>query len=57
MIVYNEGEHCRLTIFEALGLSAGRHLQEGLRKIDTKRVKNAYIPGNKNVINIAKHFL
>ena len=25
VIVYNEGEHCRLTIFEALGLSAGRH--------------------------------
>ena len=33
VIVYNEGEHCRLTIFEALGLSAGRHLKEGLRKI------------------------
>ena len=41
VIVYNEGEHCRPTIFEVLGPSAGRHLQEGLRKMDTKRVKNA----------------
>ena len=41
VIVYNDGEHWRLTIFEALGLSADRHLQEGLRKMDTKRVKNA----------------
>ena len=36
VIVYNDGEHCRLTIFEVLGLSAGRHLQEGLRKMNTK---------------------
>jgi len=50
VIVYNDGEQKRLCIFQALGLNAGCHLQRGLYKLDEKRVKNAYIPGQKGVI-------
>ena len=49
-IVYNEGEVSRVTIFRALHLNASNHLQKGFRKIDEKRLDNAYIPGQKSVI-------
>ena len=49
-IVYNKSELSRLTIFQALDLSAERHLRNGLEKIDTLRPKNAYIPGQKSVL-------
>ena len=49
-IVYNEGELSRLTTFQALGLSAGRHLRDGLCSLDAQRLKNAYVPGQKAII-------
>ena len=49
-IAYNDGELGRLNIFHVLGLSVGKHLRNGLRSIDVKRLQSAYVPGIKSVI-------
>ena len=49
-IAYNDGELGRLNVFYILGLSVGKHLMNGLRSIDVKRLQSAYIPGVKSVL-------
>lgn len=49
-IVYNEGERGRLRIFQVLGLNYGEHLQESFNLLDSSRVQNAYIPGQKSFL-------
>jgi hypothetical protein len=50
-IVYNEGELGRLPVFDALNLSRSSHLRRGLIAIDSNRVKQGYVPGQKLVLN------
>ena len=50
IIAFNDGELARKTIFSALGLNCGVYLTRGLEGIDRKRLKTAYIPGQKAVI-------
>ena len=49
-IAYNDGELGRLDVFHVLGLSAGKHLRNGLGSIDVKRLQSAYVPGVKSVL-------
>ena len=37
-------------VFHVLGLSVGKHLRNGLRSIDVKRLQSAYVPGIKSVL-------
>ena len=50
-VVYNDGEIGIMPIYNKLGLSCGTFTVNEMKRIDSKRITNAYIPGTSSVIS------
>ena len=48
-VVYNDGEVGMMPIYNKLGLSCGTFTVNEMKRIDSKRITNAYIPGTSSV--------